>query len=391
MSTGNRGIVNQRGMTLVELMIGVVVAAVVVAAGMSVLTMTDKATRTNDQTIDAQQNVRMAMDFLTRDLRQAGFGPFDPSLGAIGGCTNAIVPTDNNPVGIDRGPDRISLVVPVGNPMGNALDPAWVFAADAIINMGTSSVVVMPSAAVVNTMATTAGGSLTGPQATLSIGGALTGKVTTVGGANLTMLFTGPPIESPMKKNTPVFLLQCITYQIIPPPDVAGLCGGRAPCLVRGVAGGLDAAGKPDCTVAGSTCTSIADEIEDMQFAYACDGCVAAVNSGIPDGVIDNQAGAAGFDQADFITNSAWTTAPMTPDTLRLAQVTVVGRQRSADQGFGERNAQTAQTSAALQVSDHLHSDGVFVLGDYATLTPPYTSTRRRVLTRTVELRNLRH
>jgi hypothetical protein len=42
-------------------------------------------------------------------------------------------------------------------------------------------------------------------------------------------------------------------------------------------------------------------------------------------------------------------------------------------------------------VSDHLHSDGVFALGDYATLTPPYTSTRRRLLTRTIELRNLRH
>jgi hypothetical protein len=42
-------------------------------------------------------------------------------------------------------------------------------------------------------------------------------------------------------------------------------------------------------------------------------------------------------------------------------------------------------------VSDHLHSDGLFVSGDYVTLTPPYTSTRRRLLTRTIELRNLRH
>jgi hypothetical protein len=76
---------------------------------------------------------------------------------------------------------------------------------------------------------------------------------------------------------------------------------------------------------------------------------------------------------------------------MRLAQVTIVGRQRSADQGLGEGNRQTAQTPAALQVSDHLHSDGVFVSGDYATLTPPYSSTRRRLLMRTVELRNLRH
>jgi len=70
--------------------------------------------------------------------------------------------------------------------------------------------------------------------------------------------------------------------------------------------------------------------------------------------------------------------------------LTIVGRQRRADQGFGEGNQQTAQ-GMALQVSDHLHSDGVFAAGDYATVTPPYTSTRRRLLTRTIELRNLRH
>lgn len=380
---------SQRGFTLVELMISVIIASVVVAGGFAMLTMTDKAMKANGQTIDTQQNVRMAMEFLSRDLRQAGFGPFDPTAGAVGGCTNAIMPTDNNPLGVDRGPDRISMVVPVGNPMGSAIDPPWVLDADTAINMGSATVIAMPSAAVVNTMATTAGGSLTGPQATLSIGGALTGKVTGVGGANLTLMFQGSQIESPIRKNTPVYLLQCITYQIIPPPDPTGLCGGRAPCLVRGVAGGVNAAGVLDCTTAGSVCMSVADEVEDMQFAYACDGCVAAINSGTLDGIIDNQGGVAGFDQADFLTNVSWAAAPMTPDKIRLAQVTVVGRQRSADQGFGEANGQTNQ-STALQVSDHLHSDGVFASGDYATLTPPYTSTRRRLLTKTVELRNLR-
>jgi type IV pilus assembly protein PilW len=141
-----------------------------------------------------------------------------------------------------------------------------------------------------------------------------------------------------------------------------------------------------DCTTLGSRCTSIADEIEDIQFAYGCDGCVAAV----ADGIIDNQGGAAGFDQADFVTNIAWGTGLMTADKIQLAQVMIVGRQRRADQGFGESNQQSPQATA-LQVSDHLHSDGVFVAGDYAALTPPYTSTRRRLLTRTIELRNLRH
>jgi type IV pilus assembly protein PilW len=371
----------QQGVTLVELMVGAVVATTIIAAGYAVLTSSSKAMTTNEQTVETQQNVRVAMEFLFRDIRQAGFGMNGP----VGNCPTAVVPADNNTAGPDRGSDRISLVVPVGNPMGTATDPPWILNNDTTIGSGLP--LALPSAIAVTNMASEAGGSLTAPPATISIGGAITTTVTAAAGANLTVPTVGLPTA--MKRNSPIYLLQCITYQIIPPPDPTGLCAGRSPCLVRGVAGGMTA-GVLDCTTVGSRCTSIADEIEDIQFAFGCDGCVAAVNSGNADGIIDNQGGAAGFDQADFMTNNAWATAPLTADKIQLAQVTIVGRQRRADQGFGESNQQTAQ-GTALQVSDHLHSDGVFVAGDFAALTPPYTSTRRRLLTRTIELRNLRH
>jgi type IV pilus assembly protein PilW len=371
---------SQQGVTLIELMVGAVVATTIIAAGFAVLTSSSKALTTNEQTVETQQNVRVAMEYLFRDIRQAGFGMNGP----VGNCPTAIVPADNNPAGTDKGPDRISLVAPVGNPVGSATDPAWILNSDTSVGF---SLLALPSALAVTNMENESGGSLTVPSATISVGGAITTTVTAVGGANLTVTPVLAPIT--LKQNTPIYLLQCITYQIIPPPDMTGLCAGRSPCLVRGVAGGATA-GVLDCTTAGSRCTSIADEIEDIQFAYGCDGCVAAVNSGTPDGIIDNQGGAAGFDQADFVTNNAWATAPLTADKIQLAQVTIVGRQRRADQGFGDSNQQTIQ-GAALQISDHLHSDGVFVAGDYATVMPPYTSTRRRLLTRTIELRNLRH
>jgi len=370
----------QQGVTLVELMVGALVATIIIAAGYAVLTSSSKAMTTNEQTVETQQNVRVVMEFLFRDIRQAGFGMNGP----VGNCPTAIVPADSNTAGPDRGSDRISLVVPVGNPMGTATDPPWILNSDTTMGF---SLLALPSAIAVTNMASEAGGSLTVPNATISIGGAITTTVTAAGGANLTVAAVPAPVA--LKRNTPIYLLQCITYQIIPPPDPTGLCAGRSPCLVRGVAGGMTA-GVLDCTTLGSRCTSIADEIEDIQFAYGCDGCVAAVNSGNADGIIDNQGGAAGFDQADFMTNNAWATAPLTADKIQLAQVTIVGRQRRADQGFGESNQQTAQ-GTALQVSDHLHSDGVFAAGDFAALTPPYTSTRRRLLTRTIELRNLRH
>lgn len=367
----------EQGFTLIELMIGVVLTATVVAAGYAVLASSEKSVTANQQTVETQQNVRMAMDFLFQDLRQAGFG----MTGPVGLCPTAIVPTDNNPAGPDRGSDRISLVVPIGNPVGTPSDPAWILNADT--TSGFTSIA-LPSAAVVTNMQTAAGSLV---NQSISIGGAVTTTVSSATGASLTVAQVPAPIL--MKRNSPVYVLRCITYQVIPPPDPGNLCEGRSPCLVRGVAGGMTA-GVLDCTQPGSTCRIIADEIEDIQFAYACDGCVAAVNSGTPDDIIDNQGGAPGFDQADFVTNTNWTTAPMTADKIRLVQVTVVGRQRSGDQGLGEVNRTSVQSSA-LQVSDHLHSDGLYASGDYSTLVPPYTSTRRRLLVRTIEMRNLRH
>ena len=113
----------EQGFTLVEIMVATAVTSVIVLAGMAALTMTGKAVRANEQTSDAQQNARMAMEMITHDIKMAGFGPpIDPSrnpppVGAcgIGGIPVPILPGDNNPgVGVpDTGPDQISLVVPL--------------------------------------------------------------------------------------------------------------------------------------------------------------------------------------------------------------------------------------------------------------------------------------
>jgi len=88
----------QQGMTLVELMIGAVVATTIIAAGYAVLTSSSKALTTNEQTVETQQNVRVAMEFLFRDIRQAGFGMNGP----VGNCPTAILPADNNTAGPDQ-------------------------------------------------------------------------------------------------------------------------------------------------------------------------------------------------------------------------------------------------------------------------------------------------
>ena len=366
---------NQDGMTLVELMFAGIIAVGIVAAGLAVVTSFERSNATTGQTGETQQNVRNAMEMIARDIRQAGFG----SIGAVGNCPTAIVPLDNVVAGPDTGSDRISLIVPIGNPVGTAARPAWVLQGP--IGPGFVTFALSSLQAVTDMTTEWGGASLVG--ASVSVAGSATRMVTGVAGSTITIA----PVPAPVAfgANAPVYLLQCITYQIIPPPDANGLCDGRSPCLVRGVGtGGLD------CNTPGSRCLSIADEIEDIQFTYACDGCFMAQNGGIPDGIIDNQVGSlAGFDQFDFVSNNAWKLAPMTPDKISLVQVSIVGRERFVDQGVGEGIvAGRVMQAQPLQVSDHNHGAGLFAGGDFPGLVPPYTSTRRRMFVRTIEVRN---
>jgi type IV pilus assembly protein PilW len=125
----------------------------------------------------------------------------------------------------------------------------------------------------------------------------------------------------------------------------------------------------------------IADGIEDLQFAYACDGCVVtAPNPALPDDIIDDQpATAAGFDAADFIFDSTWAAAPVIPDTIRLVRVSLVSRELQVG-GTSEMGTLAVNSPNALQVEDHNHGNW---------FNASYQQFRRRVVTRTIEIRNL--
>jgi type IV pilus assembly protein PilW len=399
---------NEAGFTLIELMIAVTLSTIIVAAGFATLTGGSKATGVSNMVADTQQNARAAMDLIATDLKAAGFGMVPngyvmaPQVGncAIGGNAAPIVPSDNNPAGADTGPDRLSMVVPSTNSLAA---PLWQLTAPPG-GPGISNLTLLPAA--VTAMQAVPSGLAAG--SIISIDGVATATIGAIAGGVLNL---NPPIVSPWSPGvapaqapTQVYLLQCITYQVIPPPDPIGLCQGNAPCLVRGVAPGVAL----DCNVAGSGCLPITNGIEDLQLSYACDGCSLLTppnNNGIPDGIIDDQNGSNGFDQGDFISNNTWAAIPgpgqITPNTIRLVQITIVAREApqhaSQDQGFGEGNGRATSTSAPLSVGsillpDHNHANGVFVAGDLPAAGPAmtaYQQLRRRVLTRTVALRNV--
>ncbi|MES4787361.1 MAG: hypothetical protein C4294_17910 [Nitrospiraceae bacterium] len=77
----------------------------------------------------------------------------------------------------------------------------------------------------------------------------------------------------------------------------------------------------------------------------------------------------------------------MLPSTIRLIRLTIVARQAQNDQGFGEGRNAAISTTAPIIAEDHNPVDGIFVAGDYNATQ--YSQQRRRVLTRTIQARNL--
>ena len=402
----SQGKPDEQGFTLVEIMVATAVTSVIVLAGMAALTMTGKAVRANEQISDAQQNARMAMEMITHDIKMAGFGPqIDPSKNplpvgncGIGGIPVPLLPGDNNPtIGVaDTGPDQISLMVPLTF-YGAPATPAWQTTAP--LGVGAGGFASVPINVAILPAMTAAG---LAANSFISIGGI---AATQVQGAAAPMLLTVPyPGPTQIPTGAQVFILQCVTYQVIPQlaggtpgADLNNICGGNAPCLVRGIANATVASfGRvlPNCNVPASPCLPIVNGIEDIQFAYACDGCLLpAAGLGEPNGRIDDVNLNLIFDQGDYFSNQIWNNPPMTPSAIKMVQVTIVARQQSVDNGLGEGNSQAGAgtlSTTFLTVDDHLHANGVFLAGDAGAQIPPYASVRRRVVTRTVETRNAR-
>ena len=348
-----RGSTEQAGFTLIEVMVGMVVAVIVVAAAFTILTTTSKSLRANEQIVNTQQNARMAMEWLARDLKLAGFG--NPGV-PIGNCSNGIVPSDQTATGVDSGPDSVQVLVPTSRTSGSN---RWTLKVPTT-TAGTAQITLQPGA-----VADMVSSGLVANQSYVSLGGSATAQVTALDASTSTI---NVAIPAPLwfQQEDQVYLLQCIRYQVVLPPDAGNLCGGNAPCLTRGVAG----------VVTGPTAEApIAEGVEDLQLAYACDGCVTAINSGIPDRIIDDQNGSNSFDQADFLSNVPWTAAPLRPDKIQLVQIALVARQSKNDQGFGEINGAFVGSLARTVTSDR-------------TL-PADSNHRRRVLVKTVETRNV--
>lgn len=64
---------NRRGITLIELLVGLVICAIAIGAIYRVFITQSRAYVVQDQVVEIQQNIRSAMELMVRDIRMAGF------------------------------------------------------------------------------------------------------------------------------------------------------------------------------------------------------------------------------------------------------------------------------------------------------------------------------
>ena len=96
-----------KGVTLIELLIALVISAILVAGIYRVFVRQQKSYATQEQVADMQQNVRVAINRMIREIRMAGFGGKNENLSGnndiiavlvnVNGFANIINAVDNSP------------------------------------------------------------------------------------------------------------------------------------------------------------------------------------------------------------------------------------------------------------------------------------------------------
>jgi len=109
---------SRKGFTLIELLVAMVLSFILIGAIYGTFTSQQKSYTVQDQVAETQQNARMAMNILLRDIRMAGYGMPDGGI-TIGQpaktYSNAIHITKN---GKQQSFDSITLVGAFGAPNG---------------------------------------------------------------------------------------------------------------------------------------------------------------------------------------------------------------------------------------------------------------------------------
>lgn len=111
-----------RGLTLIELVVAMALSSILIAGLYRTYVRQQKTYTVETQVVDMQQNVRVALNTMVREIRMAGFGGVGDVLalaGGVNGSTNVITAGGTNSITIVGGFTQISTLA-VEAPMGTS-------------------------------------------------------------------------------------------------------------------------------------------------------------------------------------------------------------------------------------------------------------------------------
>ena len=216
-----------RGVTLVELMIALMMSSILIAALYRTFIGQQRTYTVQEQVVDMQQNVTVSIHRMMSEIRMAGFGNVNNALGLVGGVngfTQVITP-NNNTISIVGGFKQVKR--DNGDPISiNSVGRDPVTGKDKLtLNYATDN--------------------FDGEKHHfISIGGLISNTVASRSGNVLTLDL---PLKLIPKANTPIFKIQAITYGL-------GLSDGKK-VLQRN-------------ENTGGGAFAVAENIENVQFEY---------------------------------------------------------------------------------------------------------------------------
>jgi len=93
------------GVTLIELLVAMAISAILIAAIYRTFISQQKTYTVQEQVVDMQQNVRVAINRMMREIRMAGFGNVSDvlKLGGVNGFSEVVTPEGSNKITIVGG------------------------------------------------------------------------------------------------------------------------------------------------------------------------------------------------------------------------------------------------------------------------------------------------
>jgi prepilin-type N-terminal cleavage/methylation domain-containing protein len=220
-----------KGLTLIELLVAMAISAILIAAIYQTFIGQQKTYTVQEQVVDMQQNVRVAINKMMREIRMAGFGNVSnvlPNFTAKDGPFNNIINPSNNKNNVGQNEDQITII--------GAFEKVSTLATDHTIGTNVIQLSVLPkdSFNLEN-------------RKYICIGGLESHTITNIDESKKEITLNGNLITS-HKSGTPVFKVKAITYKLNLQKGV--------PVLER--KDNTDGGGGQD----------IAENIENLQFRY---------------------------------------------------------------------------------------------------------------------------